>query len=167
MDPKIPIDEVRILRKILDGIDMVFHKDTGTAVTGGVDSKGRPVSTTDTAVLMRQMLNINKIELLVSRILFIYAESPYCRIAFESQKDFELDLRLPIHSLVAHFKGDELLRVHRSYMVNPKKVLCIDKKNPRDHEIWLKTGPKSTVQIPVGRSYVSKIRGLYPNWFKN
>ena len=162
MTQHIPAEEARLLRKILDGIDMVFNN---TESAPGDPTFQRTAASGDSAQIMRQMMALNKIELLLNRILYIYAESPYCRIYFESQNDFEMDLRLPIHALVVNFKPEELLRVHRSYVINPKKVLCVDRKNPRDHEIWLKNGPKSTAQIPVGRSYIDKIQELYPKWF--
>ncbi|MGK5091215.1 LytTR family DNA-binding domain-containing protein [Deltaproteobacteria bacterium TL4] len=164
MENPVPIDEVRYLRRILEGLDMVFHTNSSF----DLEDRGQeedPASI-DSAVLMRQMMALNKIELLLDRILFICAESPYCRVSFESQNNFELDLRVPIHMVVEHFKEDELLRVHRSYLVNPKRVLCVDRKNPRDFEMWMKSGPRSTIQVPVGRSYVSKLRNTNPRWFK-
>ncbi|MBF0349846.1 MAG: LytTR family transcriptional regulator [SAR324 cluster bacterium] len=162
MTNKVPIDDARILRKIIEGIDMIFNVDTANH---GPLSEAEEKAKVDSGLMMRQMMALNKIELLIDRILYIYAESPYCRIFFESQNDFEMDLRLPIHALVENFRPEELLRIHRSYVINPKKVLCVDKKNPRDYEVWLKNGPKNTAQIPLGRSYMPDVQKRYPKWF--
>lgn len=161
MDQKVPVDEVRLLRKVIEGIDMIYSNGALSDQPKADES----ASSVDSAQLMRQMMAINKIELLLDRILYILAESPYCRVSFESQENYEMDLRIPVHAITKHFKPDELIQVHRSYVVNPKRVLAVDKKSVKDYEIWLKTG-RTAIQIPIGRSYTSKLRKQFPQWFK-
>ncbi|MBU3917206.1 LytTR family transcriptional regulator, partial [bacterium] len=96
-------------------------------------------------------------------ILYIKTESPYCRIFFRSQKSSPKLLRTTLHSIEFHFKSKDLLRVHRSYLINPKSVLSAFQKN-REHSVLLK-GKRKNIVIPIGRSYYKKLSETYPEFF--
>lgn len=118
--------------------------------------------TADAKQQWQQFQAFSKIELMLSHILYIQAESPYCKLVLESKRNHTLELRSPIHALERYFADDHLLQIHRSYLVNPKKVVCANQKVDRNYELWLLD--RST--IPVGRSYLRKLRQRYAGWFR-
>ncbi len=96
-------------------------------------------------------------------ILFIKTEAPYCRIYLKSQKSTPKLLRTTFQSIEFHFKGRDLIRVHRCYLVNPKAIISVFQQN-REHKVLLK-GKKHNVVIPIGRSYYLKLKKIYPDIF--
>jgi DNA-binding LytR/AlgR family response regulator len=59
-----------------------------------------------------------------------------------------------------YFDERLLLQVHRSYLVNPKKVINAIK---RSRDVWvLNMGQE---EIPIARQYLSRLRLEFAHWF--
>ena len=163
-------EENRLLRKMISGIEMVYNS------IGQHISRQSKVSKellklskqkTDATEYMKRLLAINKVELLLDRIIYIQVEAPYCRVFMDSKIKSEIDLRVTIHTLEEHFDEKDLLKIHRSYLVNPKKVLCAENRGVRDYELLLKGSNHEKIALPIARSYAEKLRLHRPKWFKD
>ena len=107
---------------------------------------------------------VNLIEPLLDRIMYITAQPPYSVISFNSAKEKDQDIRIPLNRLSEYFASDQLLRVHRSYMVNPLKVERVVKKG-RNHYIRFRSTYQADEEISVSRAYVQSIKQEFPGWF--
>ncbi|QLG88649.1 LytTR family transcriptional regulator DNA-binding domain-containing protein [Chitinibacter bivalviorum] len=93
------------------------------------------------------------------KLLFIRADKGYSAI-FAQDLVAPSYITLRLRAIRLYFDEGVLLQVHRSYLVNPKKVQGI-KKRARD--TWeLQIGSE---MIPVSRQYLSRLRQVYPQWF--
>jgi chitinase len=95
------------------------------------------------------------------KLQFIRAEKGYSAIvAQDLLAPSYITLRL--RSIRLYFDDSVLIQVHRSYLVNPKKVRAAQK---RGREGWcLLIGQD---EIPVSRQYLSRVRQAYPHWFSS
>jgi len=94
-------------------------------------------------------------------IVYIKAESPYCKIILANHKK-EYKLRTTIKVIEDYFQGRGLIRVHRSFLINPDKVISIIQHEHRDYRLKLESQNK-IVEVPVGRTYYSKIKSYLPD----
>ena len=85
------------------------------------------------------------------------ADTPYCHVYLNDGRKLPL-LRVGIDNLNQYFDNKQLLRIHRSYLVNPKSIHSIN-KHKRDLKLKVVCGQK-TVILPVGRNYVASINQL-------
>ncbi|MGL6042227.1 MAG: glycosyl hydrolase family 18 protein, partial [Deefgea sp.] len=94
-----------------------------------------------------------------AKILYIRADKGYSAI-------YASDLRAPqyitlrLRAIRMYFDERLLLQVHRSYLVNPKKVTHASK---RGRDVWvLNIGNE---EIPIARQYLSRLRLEFSQWF--
>lgn len=107
----------------------------------------------------------NKISQYFSSVLYIQSTFPYCKIVCKAEEDDTLLLRTTLKDLEKQFDGNDLLRIHKSYLVNPIKVVSVSKKGNQDYEAILRDNDDRTVKVPVGRKYHSSLKELNPKWF--
>lgn len=94
------------------------------------------------------------------KLQFIRAEKGYSAIVAQ-------DLRAPayitlrLRAIRLYFDEAQLIQVHRSYLVNPKKVKGAQK---RGREGWVLLAANETV--PVSRQYIARLKRDYPQWFQ-
>lgn len=108
---------------------------------------------------------VNKITQYFSSVLFIHSTFPYCKIVCKAEEKESLLLRTTLKDLENQFDGQDLLRIHKSYLVNPIKVVSVERKGNQDYEAVLKDNDEKIIKVPVGRKYHSSLRELNPNWF--
>ncbi len=82
---------------------------------------------------------------MLHKIEYIQAAKQYCIVHTDSKT---VELRLSLKEITLRFNDDQLLQVHRSYLVNPKHVLSIKPSENKGLDICFCRG-----QIPVGGSY--------------
>ncbi len=87
-------------------------------------------------------------------ILYIQAARQYC-VVYTDKKTVEL--RLSLKEITLRFNDDQLLQVHRSYLINPEHVTSIKLSKNKGLEISLGRG-----RVPVGGSYRSTIVHSFP-----
>ncbi|MCP4757045.1 MAG: response regulator transcription factor [Proteobacteria bacterium] len=93
-------------------------------------------------------------------ILYVKSEPPYCGVVCDSPDSDPILLRASIQNLELFFSDSELIRVHRSYLINPHKLVSVDKKGVRDYVIRLRHHTGQTASIPVSRSYQAILKRL-------
>ena len=125
---------------------------------GGEQSTGREAGKPGSALV--------RIASMLDRILYIQADSPYSIVVLDAREEETIKFRIAFARLEACFSEDSLLRVHRSYLVNPNRVMEVTKKSERDHEVLLKDYRNETLRLPVGRGQIRQIRERYSDWFK-
>jgi len=109
----------------------------------------------------------HKISQYFSSVLYIHSTFPYCKIICKAGETDSLLLRTTLKELEEQFDGEDLLRIHKSYLINPIKVISISKKGSQDYEAILKDNDDKTVKIPIGRKYHSSLKKVNPEWFMN
>lgn len=90
-------------------------------------------------------------------LAYVTADAPYCRVHLDNGRTLPL-LRIGIDNLNQYFGDKYLLRIHRSYLVNPKFIHSIE-RHQRDLKLKLVYG-KSSAVLPVSRKYAANIRNL-------
>ncbi len=142
------------------GVLMQYETGTGTdgdspTTTASMDFKGTDPNTC--AIL-------EEIAAILPRLVYITAASPYCEVTWDTPEWSSRDYRIPIQTLDKLFPDRQLLRIHRSYLVSTGRVLCTQLNENTCYEIWLKTRTGIKI-IPMGRSYLPRLREHHPEWF--
>lgn len=103
----------------------------------------------------------------LSQLYYIKAESPYCYVYSDSAEKGVYKLRISIHALEEYFQEKDLLRVHRSYLVNPKKVISIINTKTGEYRILLmnQLSEAKNPVITIGRTYHEAVRSALPRLF--
>jgi CheY-like chemotaxis protein len=108
---------------------------------------------------------IHKISQYFSSVLYIQSTFPYCKIICKVEGDDSLLVRTTLKELEKQFDGHDLLRIHKSFLVNPIKIVSISRKGSQDYEAVLKDNEEKTVKVPIGRKYHSSLKERNPKWF--
>ncbi len=93
------------------------------------------------------------------RIKYLKAESGYTGIYIQSLKEPRY-ISMRLRSIKQYFDDVALVQVHRSYLVNPKKVDRINTVAKLKFELEI-----GSVKIPVSRTYVPMLKEHFPQWF--
>ncbi len=179
MERMVLADDIQSWRKILHGMELAYELAHGEqcAVVAEHKHPGMPSIVQTRPILpsfsppanenegMRLLFTLNTIESVLNKILYIKAEYPFCKIVFDSPQLEPLYLQIGVQDLVHYFSEAQLMRVHRSHLINPKKVLCLEKRQ-RDFVIWMKDRRHATESLPVGRSFVTELRQKCGDWFR-
>ncbi|MFH2129266.1 MAG: response regulator transcription factor [bacterium] len=115
----------------------------------------------------KQLEIFYKIQRKIADVIYIRSESPYCHVISAGNKQSTERLRVTIQALENFFNGKKLIRVHRSYLVNPKKIISVNRQKNNEFKIMLKSYKNGLISIPVGRSYHQKLKNLIPFLFYN
>ncbi len=113
----------------------------------------------------KQLEIFYKIQRKIADVVYIKSDSPYCNVISVGKSRKTDHLRVTIQALDAYFNGKKLVRVHRSYLVNPKKIDSVNRQKNNELKIMLTGFRNSLISIPVGRSYHQKLRNLLPSLF--
>lgn len=169
---KVPTDykkKADILKKIIHGMELIFDPISQKLVEETNKEKRLSPSVIhedqshEEIFLIRQ---IKQIERLAERILYIKCEAPYIVLRFiNNPEQRPVLLRLSMKDITNHFQEKTFLRIHKSYFINPQRVLCIRKKRHPDYEMFLQAEPSNKIEIPIGRSYHKNLRTNYMRWF--
>ena len=93
-------------------------------------------------------------------IKYIQADNGYSGIVCDNKDTTYLSLRLK--NIKLYFKDENLLQIHRSYLVNPRKVLRVVQLSKIKYEIQLEGE-----RLPIARTYVAQLQENFPHWFSN
>jgi signal transduction histidine kinase/DNA-binding response OmpR family regulator len=97
---------------------------------------------------------INEVSDILTNVIYIKSNSQYCEI-YTSNKKAPILIRIAINHLDQYFPDKKLLRIHRSYLINPnysKNLL----KSGRDYKVNIIYQNK-IITLPVGRNYSKKL----------
>ncbi|WP_273429963.1 glycosyl hydrolase family 18 protein [Chitinibacter tainanensis] len=93
------------------------------------------------------------------KLLFIRADKGYSAI-HASDLVAPLYITLRLRAIRLYFEESLLVQVHRSYLVNPRKVTGMSKRGREHWSVLL-----GETAIPVARSMVPRLREQFPHWF--
>lgn len=155
-------EENRLLRKLIYGIEMIYNPLEFQAEEDHTASS--PIQKNSLQV-MKQLIAINKIELLLERIVYIQSSGHYCQIFMNAQQKNSMDLRISINRVAKEFDSEQLVRIHRSYLINPKKVQYAEKKAVRNYILWLRDSYSNRIFLPIARSQIEKMMENHSVWF--
>ncbi|MCP5078863.1 MAG: LytTR family transcriptional regulator, partial [Psychromonas sp.] len=94
------------------------------------------------------------------KIDYIKAEKGYSGLYIKGKKE-PLYVTLRLRVIKQYFDDMALLHIHRSYLVNPNKVLKAKQLSTFRYELQL-----AKISLPIGRSYVELLKRKYPHWFE-
>lgn len=106
-----------------------------------------------------------KISEYFGRILYIKAQFPICEVYCNTKEDPAMVVRTTLKQLEDSFNEKFLLRVHRSYLVNPEKIVGISKKGVQDYEMQIVDVKENILNIPIGRKYHEDMANRFPKFF--
>lgn len=93
---------------------------------------------------------------MLQSILYIQAAKQYCILHTDNNNIVEL--RLSLKEITLRFNENQLLQVHRSYLINPKHVTAIKLSRNKDMSIYFSPG-----LVPVGGNYRSTVMAAFPD----
>ena len=107
-------------------------------------------------------------------IYFVQADRQYCKILFEGGRELE-SFDWSLGDLETYFDETALIRVHKSFMVNPAKpVKAVREKGARDYAIRFEQPEIRHVMeslpyfkgIKISRAKEKKCKEDFPHWFE-
>lgn len=113
----------------------------------------------------KQLEIFYKIQRQIADVVYIKSDSPYCHVICVGQYQKTDRLRIAIQALEAYFSGKKLVRVHRSYLVNPRKILSINRQKNNELKLIMVGADDERISIPVGRSYQQRLKAAIPSLF--
>ncbi|MBT4289708.1 MAG: response regulator [Deltaproteobacteria bacterium] len=102
-----------------------------------------------------------KIQADLDSILYIKIKSPYCYVQLENQEQPWIH-RISFQMLQRFFHEDLLLKIQRSYLVNPNKIRNIIRSGKNDVRVKM----VNDEMLPLSRNLVDKIKNKYPGYCK-
>ena len=94
------------------------------------------------------------------KLKFIKAERGYSGLYLDGQAEPNYIL-LRLTGIKLYFDNQTLLQVHRSWLVNPARVVCLEKLQKGKWQLRLDSGDL----VPVSKSYLLWIQELFPHWW--
>ena len=161
----VDMDESRRSLKIIQGMEMVYDPMMKTLLEEKERSHRLSRLANTPQENSKILLYCGKIEVLLNKILYIHVDSPYARVFLDSEIEKEIDFRLNLQQIETYFDKQSLIRSHRSYLINPDKVLFAEKKGIRDYQLCFKRS-QMIFTIPLSRSNIGKFVQSYPFWFR-
>jgi hypothetical protein len=110
----------------------------------------------ETNLRLRIVADYNNYECEIEQDDFIYAEAVdnYCFIHYHKNASSQKEIiRISLTKLLTQIETDAIKRVHRSFIVNLKKVSKY-KGNASGYKIWLEN---ETRELMISRSYIDSI----------
>ncbi|MCE2596172.1 LytTR family transcriptional regulator DNA-binding domain-containing protein [Motilimonas cestriensis] len=94
------------------------------------------------------------------KLRYIKAERGYSGLYLDGQAEPSYIL-LRLTGIKLYFDNQTLLQVHRSWLVNPNRVVCLEKLQKGKWQLRLDCGDV----VPVSKSYLQWIQELFPQWW--
>jgi len=101
---------------------------------------------------------IGQVQPRLFEITYVKSTSPTLELHFDSDKRPEYINGCSLEKLSLYFKEPLFIRPHKSYLVNASKIVSLQKTSKSR---LLKMELSSGEIIPVGRTYVEKIRQIF------
>ena len=103
---------------------------------------------------------VNTIEPLIPQLIYIRSEGAYVELIFDLSEANNKVVRVSLSKLADWFEKS-LLKIHRKFLINPTRV---DKviRSGRDFKIRITDSSRDKIELPLGRSYVTKVKKALP-----
>lgn len=92
------------------------------------------------------------------KILYLKADGGYTGIYLQGKKDPSY-ITMRLRNIKQYFGDDYLVQVHRSYLVNPRRVIKLEKLGKMKFELTL-----DEAKVPVSRTYIPVLKQSHPEW---
>jgi two-component system, sensor histidine kinase LadS len=100
---------------------------------------------------------LGRIASVASSILYIQAFGNTSEIYYQDADGVkEMYLDCSLQNLETYFGNDFLLRIHKSYLINPKAKFNLQRRSSADYDLVF-----GKFNLPVGRKFVKQIKGIY------
>ncbi len=103
----------------------------------------------------------------LSKITHISSAGNYCNVFYENKSQPAL-VRVTLSSLDLYFDNRLLVKVHKSHLINPQKIVCVQKKavnrKHTQYEVILGS-PRKTYSLPIGGNFVQALYESFPQHF--
>ncbi|MCE2572406.1 glycosyl hydrolase family 18 protein [Motilimonas eburnea] len=93
------------------------------------------------------------------KLLYIKAEKGYSGIYLPNKSD-PIYLTLRLKTIKLYFDDEVLLQIHRSWLINPKKVVKVHQVTKLKYEVEI-----DDKRLPIARPYVPVLKQHFPHWF--
>jgi chitinase len=93
------------------------------------------------------------------KIKYLKAESGYTGIYIQSKKDPRY-ISMRLRTIKLYFDDSFLIQIHRSYLINPKKVSHVQEISKLKYQLVI-----GSETLPISRTNVAMLKDLYPQWF--
>jgi hypothetical protein len=103
----------------------------------------------------------------LTKIIYISSSAPICSIYIDQEPNPK-EVKISLSSLDLYFNNSSLLRIHRSYLINPNKIITIKKQfvGNKKYRYEAVVGQKNrTYNLRIGDSYVKKLMRFFPHFF--
>lgn len=93
------------------------------------------------------------------KLSYLKADKGYSAI-YLSNEESPHYISLRLRTIKQYFEDDALLQIHRSYLVNPKKVTKVIQVNKLKFELEI-----NNTRLPISRPYIPTLKNRHPHWF--
>lgn len=103
--------------------------------------------------------DLGRIASIANSILYIRACGNSSEIIYNSENsNKEMYLDCSLQSLSSYFGNDFLVRIHKSYLVNPKVGFTLRRRSSADYELVIQDH-----SLPIGRKFAKKTKEIFQN----
>lgn len=137
------------------GVDMEARKNAANIISQAVVTRQILINIISDKKRIKPLAEFVE---LIDNFEYAKAERNEIKVTMPGSKTKKINLS--ISSLPLFFSEDKVLKVHRSYAINPEKIIKIDRHTSR--EIWLTVGTEeSNKRIKVGITLSKKITSRF------
>jgi len=97
-----------------------------------------------------------KVTAFLPEIIYVQALGNECLVVYKkNHRKSKVELACNLQNLLESFDDEYLIRVHKSYLVNPLQPMSLQRRTSADYDLQL---DKETV--PVGRKYLNEVKKI-------
>lgn len=93
------------------------------------------------------------------QIKYLKAESGYTGIYLQAKKEPRY-ISMRLRTIKLYFDDSFLIQIHRSYLINPKKVSHVQQIAKLKYNVVI-----GSEKLPISRTYISALKDFFPQWF--
>ncbi len=103
--------------------------------------------------------DLGRIASITGSILYIRAYGNTSEICYQQQSEISvMYLDCSLHSLTVYFGENIFVRIHKSYLVNPKVAFSLRRRSTADYDLVFKDHV-----LPVGRKFSKQVKEIFSN----
>jgi DNA-binding LytR/AlgR family response regulator len=108
----------------------------------------RIIADPENALVQSQILPV------LDQILYIKVEKNYCLIFSQDGDNVKEDtLRIPFKQILFHTENNQLFQIHRSYAINPSKIVSVSTK---EQLVFL----ENNESVPAVKKYLAQLKKI-------
>jgi len=97
-----------------------------------------------------------KVTSILTDIVFVQALGNECLVVYEkNNRKVKIELNCNLQNLLESFGDEYLIRIHKSYVVNPQQSILLQRRSSADYDLKVADN-----LIPIGRKFLAKAKTL-------